>query len=62
MKNFMYMNKFYMHKIAAKNLSEIYFLKNTMETSKSNNRDLNCDWIKPVMTTSKEKLWKVMLH
>ena len=56
------MNKFYMHKIAAKNLSEIYFLKNTMETSKSNNRDLNCDWIKPVMTTSKKKLWKVMLH
>ena len=33
------MNKFYMHKIAAKNLSKIYFLKNTKETSKSNNHN-----------------------
>ena len=38
--------KFYVHKIAAVNLSKIYFLKNAKKTCKPNNRDLNRDWIK----------------
>ena len=36
--------KFYVHEIAP--VSKIYFLKNTKKTCKSNNRDLNRDWIK----------------
>ena len=35
--------KFYVHKIAAVNLSKIYFLKNAKKTCKPNNRDLNRD-------------------
>ena len=35
--------KFYVHEVAAVNLSKIYFLKNAMKTYKPNNRDLNCD-------------------
>ena len=31
--------KFYVHKIAAVNLSKIYFLKNAKKTCKPNNRD-----------------------
>ena len=42
--NFTYTNKFYLHKIAAVNLSKIYFLKNAKKTCKPNNRDLNRDW------------------
>ena len=37
--------KFYVHEIAAVDLSKIYFLKNAMKTCKPNNRDLNRDWI-----------------
>ena len=36
--------KFYVHEIAAVDLSKIYFLKNAMKTYKPNNRDLNRDW------------------
>ena len=35
--------KFYVHEIAAVNLSKIYFLKNAKKTWKPNNCDLNCD-------------------
>ena len=37
--------KFYLYKIAAVNLSKIYFLKNAKKTCKPNNHDLNQDWI-----------------
>ena len=37
--------KFYVHEIAAVDLSKIYFLKNAKKTCKPNNRDLNRDWI-----------------
>ena len=37
--------KFYVHEIAAVDLSKIYFLKNAMKTCKPNNRNLNRDWI-----------------
>ena len=40
-KKFMYMNKFYVHKIAAVNLSKVDFLKNANKTSKTNNHNLN---------------------
>ena len=43
--NFTYAKKFYVHEIAAVNLSKIYFLKNAKKTCKPNNRDLNRDWI-----------------
>ena len=36
--------KFYVHEIAAVDLSKIYFVKNAMKTWKPNNRDLNRDW------------------
>ena len=36
--------KFYVHEIAAVNLSKIYSLKNVKKTCKPNNRDLNRDW------------------
>ena len=39
----MYKKIFYVHEIAAMDLSKIYFLKNTQKTSKPNNHDLNCD-------------------
>ena len=35
--------KFYAHKTAAVNLSEICFLKNTKKICKPNNHDLKCD-------------------
>ena len=35
--------KFYVHGIAAVDLSKIYVLKNAMKTCKPNNRDLNRD-------------------
>ena len=35
--------KFYVHEIAAVDLSKISFLKNAKKTCKTNNRDLNCD-------------------
>ena len=44
--NFTYTKKFYVHEIAAVDLSKIYFLKNAKKTCKPNNRDLNRDWIK----------------
>ena len=37
--------KFYVHEIAAVDLSKIYFLKNAKKTFKPNNRDWNRDWI-----------------
>ena len=37
--------KFYVHEIAAVDLSKIYFLKNANKTCKPNNHDLNRDWI-----------------
>ena len=37
--------KFYVHKIATANLSNIYFLKNAKKTCKPNNRDLHRDRI-----------------
>ena len=46
---FMYSKNFYVHEIAAVNLSKIYF-KNAKKTCKSNNRDLNGDWITTVVT------------
>ena len=45
MRKFTYTKKFYVHKIAAVNLSEIYFLKNAKKTCNPNNRDLNRNWI-----------------
>ena len=36
--------KFYVHEIAAVDLSKIYFLKNAKKTCKPNNHDLNRDW------------------
>ena len=38
--------KFYVHEIAAVDLSKIYFLKNAKKTCKPNDRDLNRDCIK----------------
>ena len=35
--------KFYVHEIAAVNLSKIYFVKNAKKTCKQNNRNLNRD-------------------
>ena len=37
--------KIYVHKIAAVNLSKIYFSKNSKKTCKPNNHDLHGDWI-----------------
>ena len=42
-KNFRYAKKFYVHEIAALNLSKIHFLKNATKTCKPSNRDLNRD-------------------
>ena len=36
--------KFYVHEIAAVNLSKIYFPKNAKKKCKPNKRDLNPDW------------------
>ena len=43
-KNFTHTKKFYVHEIAAVDLSKIYFLKNAKKTCKPNNHDLNRDW------------------
>ena len=40
-----YTKKFYIHEIAAVDLSKIYFLQNAKKTLKPNNRDLNRNWI-----------------
>ena len=61
-KNFTYTKKFYVHEIAAVNLSKIYSLKNAKKICKPNNRDLNRDWMckkivtKPVAINS-VKVW-----
>ena len=47
---FTYSKNIYVHEIAAVNLSKIYFLKNAKKSCKSNNRDLNRDWITTVVT------------
>ena len=57
-KNFTNTKKFCVHEIAAINLSKIYFLKNAKKTCKSNNRDLNRDWIN---TSSKSELFHILL-
>ena len=44
-KNFTYTKIFYVHEIAAVNLSKVYFLKNAKKACKPNNRVLNRDWI-----------------
>ena len=51
---FTYTKNFYVHEIAAVDLSKIYFLKNAVKTCKPNNRDLNRDWIN--LMISKELL------
>ena len=40
--------KFYVHEIAAVDLSKMYFLKNAMKTCKPKNWDLNHDWIRVI--------------
>ena len=40
-KQFTHTKTFYVHKIAAKNLSKIYFLNNLKKISKPNNRDVS---------------------
>ena len=45
-KTFTHTKKFYVHEIAAVDLSKIYFLKNAKKTCKPNNHDLNRDWIR----------------
>ena len=44
-KGITYTNKFYVHEIAAVDLSKIYFLKNTKKACKPSWRDFNRDWI-----------------
>ena len=41
--------KFYVHEVAAVDLSKSYFLKNAKKTWKANNRYLNRDWVKAVV-------------
>ena len=41
--------KFYVHEVAAVDLSKSYFLKNAKKTCKANNRYLNRDWVKAVV-------------
>ena len=55
--------KFYVHEIAAVNLSKIYFLKNAKKTCKPNNRDLNRDWIsvKETCKTCKIFVFKLII-
>ena len=52
--------KFYVHEIAALNLSKTYFLKNAKKTCKPNNRNLNRDWIGEIIPhfTIKKSLWE----
>ena len=40
--------KFYVHEIAAVNLTKLYFLKSAKKTCEPNNRDLNRDRIKSI--------------
>ena len=47
--------KFYVHEIAAVDLSKIYFLKNAKKTCKPNDRNLNRDCIKILKLTQSEK-------
>ena len=49
-KNFTYTKKFYVHEIVAVGFSKTYFLKNAKKTCKPNNRDLNRDWKKKMIT------------
>ena len=46
--------KFYVHEIAAVDLSKICFLKNAKKTFKPNNRNSNRDW-KKVIRCSKQR-------
>ena len=48
--------KFYVHEIAAVDLSKIYFLKNAMKTCKPNNHDFNRDWINMFGQRKQKKL------
>ena len=38
--------QFYVHEIAAGNLSKLFLLKNAKNACKPNNRDLNRNWIR----------------
>ena len=40
---------FYVHEIAAVDLSQIYFLKNEKKICEPNNRDLNRNWISVIV-------------
>ena len=46
--------KFYVHEIAAVNLTKIYFLQNAKKTCKPNNRNLNRDWIRAIKKSSEQ--------
>ena len=50
----MFTTKFYVHEIAAVNLSKIYLLKNTKKTCKPNKHDLNRNWITPIHQISSD--------
>ena len=51
-KSFTYTKKIYVHEIAPVNLSKIYLLKDAKKTCKSNNHDLNRDWINEIYISS----------
>ena len=53
--------KFYVQKIAAANLSNIYFLKNAKKTCKPNNRDLHYDRINDQRRQTTKSYWKKCL-
>ena len=53
--------KFYVHEIAAKNVSKIYFLKNAKKTCKRNNHNLNRDWIIWNKDLSLWKPWNIVI-
>ena len=57
---FTYTKIFYVHEIAAVNLSKIYVLKNAKKICKSNNRHLNRDWNSNqyFQTNNFEEWWK----
>ena len=59
-KKITYTKKFYVHEIAAVNLSKIYFLKNAKKTCKPNNCDLNRDWINSPHFPFKKNVWRIL--
>ena len=62
-KNFSFAKKFYVHEIAAVDLSKVYFLKNAKKTCKPNNSDLNRDWkIISKIVNLKKKIFTILLY